>query len=241
MSPLIGGTHPGEDVYPGFAEYPEDDGIVFSGRPVVSAAAELLYAALKKSSYLVNEDVDQQTGWCTLLLCDAVTTPGMEPWFDLSRDGDDGTPGWSAIVDLMRAPDAVLPWLGQFVGVTAPTGNTADQNRDLILNRPRTKRGRPLALISAVQQTLTGSQHVSIAERDTSPYHATISVFTSECPDSDVTAAAIAANKPGMLIVDLAVNDGPTYADIEAAIGGSPTYGERIAMFPTYGDVAAFV
>lgn len=45
-------------------------------------------------------------------------TKRAEPTISIIRDGDDGSPGWSSVVDVNRAPDDYLDWLGQFVGVS---------------------------------------------------------------------------------------------------------------------------
>lgn len=204
-------------------------------RPVVGVLAEETYDSLKAG--IIDEDTDATTGWSTLMMCQALIQDA-ELAASIAREDDDGNPGWSSVLDIVRCPPALVPWLAQFVGVTVPSANTDAQNRNLILTRPGWARGRPASLIAAVQDTLVGGKHCVLDERDSSPYHATIVVRTAECPDQAATRAAIAANKPGDIIVALQVNDGPSYGEIRTATDG--TYGGRESTFPTYGDVAAF-
>lgn len=203
-------------------------------RPLVSAAAEDMYESLKPIAAQ-----DEEYGWPLLLLCEALMAPTLQPIIDYSRDTSAGV-GWSVIMDLDRMPDNVLPFAAQFVGVITNPANTATQNRDLIITRPPWKRGRPAVLLAAVQATLTGSQRIELIERDTSAYHATISVWRAQMPDEAATRAAIAANKPGMIIVDLDIIEGPTYGEIRDALPAN-TYGDREAEFPTYGDIEEYV
>lgn len=102
---------------------------------------------------------------------------------DYAADSDAG-PGWSVVLDLTRAPDKLMPWLSQFVGVdaTVPIGQTPVQLRDAIAFRPNWKRGTPAALAAALQPLLSGNKSVLIRERDTSPYHFSIFTYEAETP-----------------------------------------------------------
>lgn len=85
-------------------------------------------------------------------------------------------PGWSQALDITRAPTYLLPWLGQFVGARVDPTLRDDLQRYLIENAPGMKRGTPAAIIAVVQPFLAHGYSASIAERDTSPYHFTVSV-----------------------------------------------------------------
>lgn len=221
-------TFPGSDIYPGFETVADEP------RPAVSDAANELYSHLTQIA-----GYDFEFSWVLLQLCESVTggSTGLDALLKLLRDSPAG-PGWSSLMDLTRVPAYALPWLGQFVGAVVPDGSTEAQAKSIILDRPATARGRPSTLLAAVQATLTGGKHAVLLERDSSAYHGTIEVKVSDCPDPAATRAAIAANKPGMLIIDLAVLSGPSYGDILADLGGpGADYGDREAMFPTYGDI----
>jgi hypothetical protein len=203
-------------------------------RPVVSQAAEDLYAGLGPWA----EEDGEATDWALLYWCGALTSGVQKLYIYTFDDGD--KPGWSILVDLDRVPAEAMGYLAQYVGVQLPTGNTAAQNRDLILNRPGWKRGRPATIVSAVQQTLVGTKRVNLLERDTSAYHATIQTYRSQTPDSAATEAAIAAAKPGALIIDLVLLTSATFTEVSAVTPGG-TFADRLAAFPTFGDVLDYV
>jgi hypothetical protein len=204
-------------------------------RPVVSAAAEELYAALGTW-----RDRDgEATGWHLLHYCEALVG-ALQAVEDVARDTDAG-PGWSSVVDLDRAPDPYLDWLAQFVGVVITPGYTPDAKRDLMRTQPGRARGRPAVLVAAAQTSLIGSKRVRLDERDSSAYHFTIETYASQTPDPAAVVAAVRAAKPGALQFDHVVLSGPTYTDVEAATPPGSTYADRKAMFPTYADVLDYV
>lgn len=116
-------------------------------------------------------------------------------------------PGWSVLLDVDRCPDDYLPWLGQLVGVRFDSTLTdPGQRRTAIRTRSGFARGSVGAIRSAAQRYLTGTQRVDIAERDTGPYHLTVTVYQSQLT-------------------------GMTYADLSAMY---PTYSALTAAFTTY-------
>lgn len=211
-------------------------------RPTVSAAAADMYESLAAISAAYTSGatttIDEQNNWILLRLCEALMGQAIQPIIDLSRDTDDG-PGWSKLLDLDNGPDSAVAYQGQFVGITINPADPATTSRNLIRDRPAWKRGRPASMIAAVQATLTGSQSCVLLERDSSPYHATVQVWRAQMPDEAATRAALALNKPGPVIVDLQILDGPTYGVIRSAL---PTddYVTRETEFPTYGDVREY-
>jgi hypothetical protein len=134
---------------------------------------------------------------------------------DYAADSDDG-PGWSIVLDLSRAPDKLMPWLSQFVGVdaTVPSGQTPAQIRQAITERPNWKRGTPAAIAAGIRQYLSGNKAVVFRERDTSPYHFTVMTYANETPR--VNGGAAAATLSGNLITD-AVRAANTSGDGRAA------------------------
>lgn len=202
--------------------------------PVVSAAALELFNSL---GYWSDQDADN--GWPLLKFCEALCASGLQPVYDYAFDRSDRA-GWTILLDLNATPDSALPYLAQLVGVSTPAGNSPAQNRDLIANRPGWKRGTPDTILSAVKATLVGSKRASLLERDTSPYHATLKTYTVQTTDEPATLAAIAANKPAGLVIDLVLIAGPTFLDVQAATSPN-TFAARLAEFPTFGDVLDYV
>lgn len=92
-----------------------------------------------------------------------------------SVDGTLAQP-WSQVFDLTRCPTAVLPWLGQFVGVRVDTAQRDDQQRYAIEQEAGFQRGTPAAILATANKFLLPGYSASIAERDTSPYHLTIDI-----------------------------------------------------------------
>jgi hypothetical protein len=122
-------------------------------------------------------------------------------------EGPNGEVGWSALVDLARAPTKGLPWLSQLAGVVlAAQGSRSDatydtESRAAIATTSGQRRGRPSAMIAAAQASLTGDKRVILRERFGGAYLAEIITFTSETPDPVRTEADIRAQKPGGIIL----------------------------------------
>lgn len=179
---------------------------------------------------------DADTGWSALYLCEAIMR-GLTDIWDVVYDGATSI-GWSSVMDPMVAPTWALQWLSYMVGVELPASATYDQMRIIIANQQGMQRGTVAYLLAAVQQTLTGSATVSIAERDTSPYHATVFTYEAQTVDPAATRAAIDANKPMGLIIAHTILSGATYAELEAH---SADYLAFEAVFPTYEDARTYV
>lgn len=174
-------------------------------RPVVTAVAEELYDSLGPW-----REVDgEETGWSLLLFCDAVAHD-LQGMITVIRDQDD-RPGWAIAVDPNLAPAEYLPWLGQFVGVKVDTYRTVEGQRSDVAARGGFARGSLGAVRRAAQTELQGTQFVDIDERDTSPYHLTVTFYRGEVK-------------------------GRHYADVNTTYA---TYADLNAAFPTYADWTA--
>lgn len=126
--------------------------------------------------------------------------------------GDEWWQGaYSNMLDVDNAPAKGLPFLAQFVGVTLPVGLTEAASRAYIRARNRQNRGKPQAIIDAAKAHLSGTQYVSLAERDSSAYHATVTVRTAEVVDIDALTAAVEAVKPGGVKVAIVSTVGETW------------------------------
>lgn len=193
-------------------------------RPVVSAVAELMYAALGPL-----RAPDEANNW-HLLKFVASVADRLGQIEDIARDTEDG-PGWSALMDPDRVPSNALGFLGQFVGVELLTGLDDASQRLRIKGTAGFKRGSLGALEDAARQTLSGGRQVLVFERDTSPYHVTVRTYGAETPNPALTEAAVRAQKPGSLVLVYQVASGATYAQLDT---GFTTYAATDAAFGTY-------
>lgn len=205
-------------------------------RPVVSEYAERLYARLLPLAY-----EDESHDWPLLRYIDTIARM-VEDVDDWSKDRPE-YPGWHLILDVDNTPVEFLPWLGQFVGVKTDAilpGETVPaweaRQRDKIRLVAGFSRGTPGSIIAAVKPFLTGTQEVSLFERDTSPYHFAVQTQESETPIGNVAAitAAITAVKPAGLQFTYARVPDWTYNDIDAAYA---TYDAMDAANATYDDI----
>jgi hypothetical protein len=89
---------------------------------------------------------------------------------------------WTGMLDIDQIPDEGLPWLGQFIGVRVNMSLSTDEQRQQIRDHEGWNRGRPEAIIKAVQRFLSGSMTVIITERDTGPYHFNVLTYATETP-----------------------------------------------------------
>lgn len=162
--------------------------------PTLDPVAAEYYRSLLPLAY-----ADADLGWPLLNFLAALgaITQGVD---DIVRDSPEG-PGWSVLFDVDRAPLDVLPWLGQWVGVTVDTTRTDADQRQQIRDESGFRRGTPAAIVAAAQTTLTGTKTVLMYERDTGAYRLTIHTFSDETPDPAATLAAILTQKPAGIIL----------------------------------------
>jgi len=183
--------------------------------PPLESFADDLYDALAPVAWK-----DGETGWHLALYCGAIGAM-FQAVADVARDTPDG-PGWSAVVDLDRAPDAWLPWLAQLSGATIPVGLTPAESRAWIAGTDGFKRGTPAAIRAAAQSTLSGSGYVAFRERDgDDAYALEVVTLTGETPNPDATLAAIIAQKPGGIVLRFRTAEGQ---DWQAVRGSGRTW-----------------
>jgi hypothetical protein len=160
---------------------------------VVCDLAEEVYAELGPLAEPDGED----TGWALLKWTQEWAAP-LQEIVDVVRDTPDGHPGWYTVMDPDTAPPTWLRWLGQFYGVRVTPGDPDSavwvaQARDEVRSAAGIRRGTVGAIRAAAQRYLTGTKYVLILERDTSPYHFTVVVKTSELPAEDTVTWDAAA------------------------------------------------
>lgn len=201
-------------------------------RPVVTDTTEEAYAAMRP---LVQRD--EENGWTGLHLVESIGRL-LDPVEQLIRDSDLG-PGWSAIVDVDRAPVEYLPWTGQIVGVRFKSTLTEAQMRQRIRDQEGRKRGTPGAMLDAISDTLTGSKIILLEERyGGDAYHFRVSVYEAQTPDPAATEAALLRQKPAGLTYDFILLGGATYAELDADFG---TYADMDAAFVDYDEQSDYV
>lgn len=189
-----------------------------------------LYQALEP---LTLEDEANGSGMAKLL--DAIAAMHQEV-ADLAQDTVTEDPGWSVILDSTRVPAKALSWLGQFVGVTPSELallNEASQ-RTLLRARPKFARGTPLALVSALQATLTGEKTVFMRERYGGAWKLSVRTITGQTPNEAVSEAAILSQKPAGITLDYSTVTGQDYQDV---LDNNTDYADLLATYDTYNDV----
>lgn len=173
---------------------------------------------------------DELYDYAHALLCGALgkALEQVGEVFDPPGDVPPGAP----LLDVDLCPDWALPWLAQIVGVSVPSGATADQARALIRDVAGWQRGTPAALRAATQAFLTGSKTVVFRERDGGdPYALEVVTLTSETPDPARTLAALLAQKPGGLVLRYRQVDVWDYQSMTDAGG---TYATQSSQYRDY-------
>jgi hypothetical protein len=180
-------------------------------RPVVSQAAESLYAILLPVAF-----ADEQLDWPLLRYCE--TLAGTLQEVNDYTASENGYPPWSVIVDVDRAPFKALPWLGQLVGLRMPVRLVTETDaqyetriRDYIRQPPGFRRGTPSDLIEAAQLHLTGTKTVILRERYGGAYRLEILTKAGETPNSDYVLRALLARKPAGLVLTYTLLAGQDY------------------------------
>jgi len=173
---------------------------------------------------------DEQYGWHLLYYLDAIGQM-FDEIEGLARDTDDAV-GWSKLLDPVNTPAKALPWLAQFVGVElAPTLSEADK-RNYIKEAVNWKRGTVAAIINTTQFFLTGSKTVRLDERDSSPYHYTITINPAEVTNLSLVQAALNAQKPAGLQFTLNLTTTRTYFQVKT---DNATYSAAKSAYANYG------
>ena len=126
---------------------------------------------------------------------------------DIVRDTDTHV-GWGVLMDVDAAPEWVLPWLAQFVGVTTLPGLSAPSQRLRIKKAAGFSRGTPAAIKAAAQQFLTGTKTVELYERDGGIWRFRLRTYLSETPDSQKVYDAVLALKPAGVVLAYEVQNG---------------------------------
>lgn len=156
----------------------------------------------------------------------------LQDLIDIVRDGPNGEPGWSSVLDLERAPSEWLPWLAQLGGARVLPGLDDAGQRARIAGTDGMKRGSPGALRAAAQQYLTGNKYVILNERlGGNAWQLGIRSLDSETPDPALVLNAINEQKPAGIVLSYATVPGQTYDALATAFD---TYTDMEAAYATY-------
>ena len=174
-------------------------------RPVVSAAAERLYAGM--SAF---HEGDPEGGWVMLHTCEARARMSRKVQ-DAVRHDDRGS-GRRRMHDPLRAAEWYLPRLRDLVG-NDDQGLAGDELRLSILERPRAKRCTRPAMEATVKRGLTGARSVRIVERSQSALSLTVITRPTETPDPAATVRAARSQKPLFVRLIHVLSDEPTWPE----------------------------
>ncbi len=196
-------------------------------RPVVSQAAEDLYAGLEPYAKL-------DTEWHLLRWCEIVVQKTLAQIHGYVTDQADGTPGWAIIMDPDGAPPEVLPWLAQFVGVEVTDEMDEAAIRAAIKLPSGFARGTPAALVAAVKPSLTPPQTVLVDERyQDNAWRLRVRTLAVETPDPAATKAAAKSQKPIGIVLTYAAIVTWDWGDLQ---GEHATWGDVKAAHDTWLD-----
>lgn len=107
---------------------------------------------------------------------------------------------WRRVLDVDTCPGFLLPFLGQCVGVRVREG-TEEEQRQQIREESAYRRGRPNAIIAAVESTLTGTKRVRLVERSESAWTMAVITRPEDTPNVAYTEAVGRLAKPGGIIM----------------------------------------
>lgn len=199
-------------------------------RPVVSDAAERIYARLRP--YQEGDDAQ----WVLLHLCEAFAITLRKPT-DAMRHDDVGS-GQRRMYDSARAPAWSLDHLRQVVGLDPfPSTLPVIDQRIAIASTPRWRRCTPDAIKAVVRPYLVGKQRVTTVPRlSGNRWHYGVQTYRADTPEANepLILAAIRKQKPTRFRFTFTVIDGWTLAEFEAAFD---TLANAEGAFSTLSDL----
>lgn len=158
-------------------------------------------------------------------------------WFAaVLEEGDNGEPPWHTAFDPDRAPEQILPWLAQFVGVEVTPAMTALETRGAIKTPNGFSVGTIDAIRAGIQRTLTGTKRVVIRQRTPDATSIYIRTLLSETPDPAATEKLIRKKLiPWHLVLEYEAVSGVSYIDLAAMF---EDYDALAAADLTYDEVS---
>jgi hypothetical protein len=149
----------------------------------------------------------------------------IQPVDDIAKDGPNGEPGWSQVLDINRADDAWLMWLGQWAGYIVPAQAATEteaawsvRERGKIVHAAAHHRATVAHLVEAIQDHLNDPKQVIIQERVGDAHTINVYVFNSQIATSAARVEAAArAQKAAGLIMNFTVLTGANYTLLQAS------------------------
>ena len=222
----LGGAMPAEFLATGngFYDVPPE--------PIPPWPAELAPSRMAQALYALVEELavdDPNNDWMLLRLCMALCR-AYDDLYAVLDTWEGSYEPWSAILDVDRCPELVLPWLAQFVGVRL-RGDEANP-RGIIRAEEGFHRGTPAAMMEAGRLVLTGARRIGLIERAAgNPYRLRVDTELAETPDPNLLRQAVLSQKPAGITLELTVVEGQRYADVTSS---GRTYGQVLSTFGTY-------
>lgn len=169
----------------------------------------------------------------------------LQPIDNVAKDGPNGEPGYSQILDPERAPVEWLPWLGQWVGyfVTPQTSTETEaqwevRERAYITKKSAHRRGTNARLIEEVQSYLNDPKQVFLWNRATTAHKMTLFYYTAQLKSgytaADVNTAAQAQKAKGLLLTVTPLSGG----DWNTLTVNSATWNTVVSKFANWNEVA---
>jgi len=197
----------------------------------------------------VADDLTEALGWMidqnSPDLATYATAIGLmfNPVETYAADQDDGTLGWSILLDVSKCPVEALPYLAQYIGERLPDGLSEADQRTWIINAPNQYRGTPLSIVRAAQRWLTGQRMVQIQERWNGPGsttdidHITVIVFADACPDPGKVQAELRKAVPADIVLDFTVSSGQTWLGVLNSHGTNSTWTQVLSVNQTWAQI----
>lgn len=168
-----------------------------------SLFAEDVYRALEPMAVR-----DQGFGLPLAAICSAIG--GMFKQAEDAVRALDGFDAQTQTWDIDRAPDFLVSFIGQSVGVRVTPGIAAETQRAQVREGRQWKRGRLDQLAADIRLTLTGKQRVTFVERfGGSAWKLEIITSPEETPSTTATEKAALVSKPGGIVALFALSTVP--------------------------------
>lgn len=168
----------------------------------------------------------------------------IQPLDDIARDGDNGEPGFSQILDLTRGKAEWIPWLSQFVGYPAPE-RRPEQDREWYLDTERSRtitrsahrRGTIARMVEEVQTFLNDPKTVFVQQRVGTAHRMTIFYYTAMLNPNftagQLAAAAQAQKAKGLILTVTPLSGG----DWNTLIANQATWNVVKTKFANWNEV----
>jgi hypothetical protein len=201
-------------------------------RPAATRLADDLHEGVGAWNQL-----DEQNAWSALHVCVAVARGGDLVDQIVTPSLEERGP-WETVLDIDHVPAELLPWLAQWVGVDPASlvGLSEADQRQMIRDTSAQRRGTPDALVGAGRPSLTGTQLVTLRERDGGAYRFTIITYEAQTPNPSETGRRFVSQKAAGLLMTYRVDPGWSIGEFEDFFAAQ-TIDDAETAFTTLGDL----